>query len=81
MVDRSAGTRSWSLSPYQVDVRFDAAAAGENGWFGPLEPMTPLAPGSRWPPVGLSVRLQSGDHRPQFRGGHLRDIARSSRWL
>ncbi len=52
MVDRSAGTRSWSLSPYQVDVRFDAAAAGESGWFGPLEPMTPLAPpdvaGRQW---------------------------------
>ena len=53
MADRSAGTRSWSLSPYQVDVRFDKLPQpARTGWFGPLEPITPLAPpdvaGRQW---------------------------------
>ncbi len=70
MVDRSAGTRSWSLSPYQVNVSFDAAAAaGENGWFGPLEPMTPLAPpeiaGRQWDyPSGYNLATTVRNFEP-----------------
>lgn len=70
MADRSAGTRSWSLSPYQVDVRFDTwAAAGENGWFGPLEPMHPLAPpdvaGRQWDyPSGYNLATTVRNFEP-----------------
>ncbi len=70
MVDRSAGTRSWSLSPYQVDIRFDnVSAAGENGWFGPLEPMRPLAPpevaGRQWDyPSGYNLATTVRNFEP-----------------
>ena len=69
MVDRSAGTRSWPLSPYQVDIRFDAATAGENGWFGPLAPMTPLAPpdvaGRQWDfPSGYNLATRVRNFEP-----------------
>lgn len=54
MADRSAGQRSWSLSPYQVNVSFENApkASEAANWFGPLTPITPLAPpevaGRQW---------------------------------
>ncbi|VFU10245.1 phage portal protein [Methylocella tundrae] len=71
MVDRRAGTRSWSLSPYEIDIRFanSTAAAGENGWFGPLEPMTPLAPpevaGRQWDyPSGYNLSTTTRNFEP-----------------
>jgi len=46
MAERGAGQRSWPLSPYEVNVSFaNIGAAGEAAnWFGPLDPITPLAP-------------------------------------
>ena len=46
MAERGAGHRSWPLSPYEVNVSFARTnAAGEAAnWFGPLTPITPLAP-------------------------------------
>jgi hypothetical protein len=69
MVDRSAGTRSWTLNPYQVDIRFAAAAASEANWFGPLEPMTPLAPpevaGRQWDfPAGYNLATTVRNFEP-----------------
>lgn len=54
MVDRSAGQRSWPLSPYDLKVTYGKPGAAGLGpdWFGPLEPITPLAPpevaGRQW---------------------------------
>ncbi len=54
MVDRSAGQSSWPLSPYDLNVTYgkpNAAGLGPD-WFGPLEPIAPLAPpevaGRQW---------------------------------
>jgi HK97 family phage portal protein len=70
MVDRSAGTRSWSLSPYQVDIRFDnVSVAGNSGWFGPLELLAPLAPpevaGRQWDyPSGYNLSTSVRNFEP-----------------
>ena len=54
MTERGAGQRSWPLSAYQVNVSYGKpGAAGEGAdWFGPLTPITPLAPpeiaGRQW---------------------------------
>ncbi len=69
MVDRSAGTRSWPLNPYEVDIRFANSPAGENGWFGPLEPMAPLAPpdvaGRQWDyPSGYNLSTVTRNFEP-----------------
>ena len=62
MAERGAGQRSWPLSPYEVNVSFARTnAAGERAnWFGPLTPITPLAPpevaGRQWDyPAGYNL--------------------------
>ncbi len=71
MADRGAGQRSWSLSPYQVNVSFDSApnASEAANWFGPLTPITPLAPpevaGRQWDfPAGYNLSTISRPHEP-----------------
>jgi len=45
---RGAGQPSWPLSPYQVQVTYGASAGIARGtgadWFGPLDPLRPIAP-------------------------------------
>jgi hypothetical protein len=45
---RGAGQPTWPLSPYQVNVQADASSGIARGtgadWFGPLNPLTPIAP-------------------------------------
>jgi hypothetical protein len=54
MTERGAGQPNWPLSPYQLNVSYGTpGAAGEGAdWFGPLTPITPLAPpdvaGRQW---------------------------------
>ncbi len=71
MADRGAGQRSWSLSPYQVNVSFDSAAKASEAanWFGPLTPITPLAPpevaGRQWDfPAGYNLSTISRPYEP-----------------
>ncbi len=71
MAERGAGQRSWPLSPYEVNVSFARTnAAGERAnWFGPLTPITPLAPpevaGRQWDyPAGYNLSTLS---RPSSR--------------
>ncbi|WOJ88047.1 phage portal protein [Methylocapsa polymorpha] len=71
MADRGAGQRTWSLSPYQVDVSFKSAPKSEEAanWFGPLTPITPLAPpevaGRQWDfPAGYNLSTISRPYEP-----------------
>ncbi|MGO9007594.1 MAG: phage portal protein [Beijerinckiaceae bacterium] len=54
MAERGAGQKSWPLSPYEVNVSYGKPGASGEGadWFGPLTPITPLAPpeiaGRQW---------------------------------
>lgn len=71
MAERGAGQRSWSLSPYEVNVTFAAATAkGEAAdWFGPLQPVAPLAPpeiaGRQWDfPAGYNLSTLSRPYEP-----------------
>jgi len=71
MAERGAGQRSWSLSPYEVNVSFAAATkTGESaGWFGPSAPVTPLAPpeiaGRQWDfPAGYNLSTLSRPYEP-----------------
>ena len=54
MAERRAGQRSWPLSPYDLNVTYGKPGDAGLGpdWFGPLEPITPLAPpevaGRQW---------------------------------
>ncbi len=54
MAERGAGQPSWPLSPYDLNVNYGKPGAAGLGpdWFGPLEPITPLAPpevaGRQW---------------------------------
>ncbi len=54
MAERGAGQPSWPLSPYDLSVTYGKPGAAGLGpdWFGPLEPITPLAPpevaGRQW---------------------------------
>ncbi len=71
MAERSAGRRSWSLSPYDVSVSFGrATTVGDaSNWFGPSAPMTPLAPpgvaGRQWDfPSGYNLSTISRPYEP-----------------
>jgi hypothetical protein len=54
MTERGEGQRSWPLSPYELNVSYGQPGAAGQGadWFGPLTPITPLAPpevaGRQW---------------------------------
>ena len=54
MSERGEGQRSWQLSPYELNVSYGQPGAAGQGadWFGPLTPITPLAPpdvaGRQW---------------------------------
>ena len=54
MAERGAGQKTWPLSPYDLSVTYGKPGAAGLGpdWFGPLEPITPLAPpevaGRQW---------------------------------
>ncbi|MGA9487776.1 MAG: phage portal protein [Methylocella sp.] len=71
MAERGAGQRSWPLSPYEVNVSFaNIGAAGEAAnWFGPLDPITPLAPpevaGRQWDyPSGYNLSTLPRPYEP-----------------
>ena len=71
MAERGAGQRSWPLSPYEVNVSFaNIGAAGEAAnWFGPLDPITPLAPpevaGRQWDyPSGYNLSTLLRPYEP-----------------
>jgi hypothetical protein len=54
MTERGEGQRTWQLSPYELNVSYGQPGAAGQGadWFGPLTPITPLAPpevaGRQW---------------------------------
>jgi hypothetical protein len=54
MIQRGDGQPTWALSPYEVSVSYGQPGAAGQGadWFGPLAPITPLAPpqvsGRQW---------------------------------
>jgi hypothetical protein len=71
MAERGVGQRSWPLSPYEVTVSYAAATKpGEvSDWFGPLAPVTPLAPkdvaGRQWDfPAGYNLSTLSRPYEP-----------------
>lgn len=71
MVDRNLGRRSWPLSPYEVNVTFERSNSSNEAqnWFGPLDPITPLAPsdvaGRQWDyPAGYNLSTLSRPFEP-----------------
>jgi hypothetical protein len=81
MAERGVGQRSWSLSPYEVNVSFAAASSTSDGssWFGPSVPVTPLAPreiaGRQWDfPAGYNLSTLSRPYEP-VSFGTLRALA------
>jgi len=71
MAERGAGQRSWPLGPYEVNVSFAPASAAREAadWFGPLQPITPLAPpevaGRQWDfPPGYNLATIARPYEP-----------------
>src|SRR5450631_1076725 len=71
MAERGAGQRSWPLSPYEVNVSFARTETGADAanWFGPSEPITPLASpeiaGRQWDyPAGYNLSTLSRPFEP-----------------
>jgi hypothetical protein len=71
MPERGAGLRSWPLSPYEVNVSFATSGSSDKAesWFGPLEPITPLAPpqvtGRQWDyPAGYNLSTLTRPYEP-----------------
>lgn len=71
MAERGAGQRSWPLSPYEVNISFSSRSATREtaNWFGPAEPITPLAPsevaGRQWDfPAGYNLSTVSRPYEP-----------------
>ena len=71
MIERGAGQPSWPLSPYEVSVSYGQPGAAGQGadWFGPLAPITPLAPpevsGRQWDyPSGYNLATTPRIYEP-----------------
>lgn len=71
MAVRGDGQKSWPLSPYEVNVSFarNKAAGVAEDWFGPLDPITPLAPpevaGRQWDyPAGYNLSTLARPFEP-----------------
>ncbi|REF86438.1 phage portal protein [Methylovirgula ligni] len=71
MSQRGEGQRSWPLSPYEVSVSYGQPGAAGQGadWFGPLAPITPLAPpevsGRQWDyPSGYNLATTPRIYEP-----------------
>jgi len=71
MADRSAGRRSWSLTPYEVNVSFGSAAKADQAgdWFGPSAPIASLASpdvaGRQWDyPTGYNLSTTTRSFEP-----------------
>jgi hypothetical protein len=71
MIQRGEGQPSWPLSPYEVSVSYGQAGAAGQGadWFGPLAPVTPLAPpevtGRQWDyPSGYNLATTPRIYEP-----------------
>jgi Phage portal protein len=83
---RGAGQPSWPLSPQQVNVTYDASPSGSGiargsgaDWFGPLDPLKPIAPpdvaGRRFDfPVGYNLTIRPRAYEP-VGFGELRGFA------
>jgi hypothetical protein len=68
MNERAAGQRSWTLSPTDLYVSYGSTGQGAD-WFGPLEPMKPLAPaeaaGRQWDyPAGYNLTTITRPYEP-----------------
>jgi hypothetical protein len=94
MTQRGAGQKSWPLSPYDVTVVYGKPNTNQNGanqnanlsaagqgadWFGPLQPITPLAPpeiaGRQWDfPSGYNLSTLPRIYEP-ITFGTLRGLA------
>ena len=71
MSQRGDGQPTWALSPYEVSVSYGQPGAAGQGadWFGPLAPITPLAPpqvsGRQWDyPSGYNLATTPRIYEP-----------------
>src|SRR5579863_462846 len=71
MIARGEGQPTWALSPYEVSVSYGQPGAAGQGadWFGPLAPITPLAPpqvsGRQWDyPSGYNLATTPRIYEP-----------------